>query len=191
MRVKRVVVDDLYGGLGELEAITRTFVNDVSFFGERLDQTQPLEIDSKISAIHRAYVRAVFALIEGLLYQHQSLLLELAEAGVVNLNDKTVSKLREEKRFMNTKQKVQLICAAAGDAFQQKFGVDCDGSGWLALGKAIKLRNQITHPKSFADCGVQTWDLETIAEGERWFREMHNEYVRVAQAHYKKTRWNN
>lgn len=175
--------------LDELYSITQTFVRDVDCFRERCNISQPVEIDGDDSAVHRAYVRAVFALIEGLLHQHINLLLDLSSARIVQLDTNTLDRLREEKTFMSLKEKVKVVYKAAGAAFNEEFHLDFSTSGWRAFGEAIKLRNRITHPKSFLECGIQVWDVEIVEEAEKWFRGMHNEYVRLARTHREATRW--
>lgn len=180
---------DLSDRLDELNSITHTFKGDVAFFRERCDLSQPVETSSDASAIHRAYVRAVFALIEALLHQHKSLLLDLADNKIVLLDEKTLDRLRESKRFMGLKEKVKAVCKAASHAFGQKLQVDFSTSGWRMFVKAIDPRDQITHPKSFCECSIQIWDIEAVEQAEGWFQAMHNEFVRLAREHQKITGW--
>ena len=180
---------DLYNRLDELQAVTRVLSKDVQFYREQCNRTEPQEIDSLASANHRAYVRAVFALIEALIEQHKGLLLDLHDSGVVAVDPKLVDRLREQERFMRLKDKVKTIYKAAGIAFGQKPKMDCASAGWRALAAAIKTRDRVTHPKCFQECSVQVWDLDLVQQGEAWFRAMHNEFVRVAREHRTAIGW--
>jgi hypothetical protein len=182
-------VGDTNDRLDEMEGVLRVLTKDVKLFREQCNGTEPQEVDSTSSGCHRAYVRSVFALIEAILEQHKSLLLDLLDSDNVCLDAKAAEMLRERDRFMRLRAKIKTVHKAAAVAFGQKLRIDCSTAGWRALVAAIAVRDRITHPNSFEECSVQIWDLDRVAEGEAWFRSLHNEIIRVAREHRSANGW--
>ena len=72
---------------------------------------------------------------------------------------------------------------AAGEAFGTALVGHYDGQGGQAFDTALKVRDRITHPKSYADCDISGDDLVTVDAAEAWFRKVNSEFVRVAREH--------
>jgi hypothetical protein len=81
--------------LEEIQGLRDIFAEDVRQVRSRLVQRAPAEIGSEVAGARRAYVRAVFALVEALAEQHKRLLLDLAEHGSVVLVADVVQVLAE------------------------------------------------------------------------------------------------
>jgi hypothetical protein len=153
-------------------------------------------------ANRRFYARAVFALVEAIVEQHKRLLLELANAGKITLPKRTREVLSEgapleptaetrarRRRYLQLFDKVKEVYKAAAHGFEQELNVSFGDQGWTGFQAAVEIRNRITHPKSLAECRVNSKDMRIIQDGHDWFRSLSNEFVRVAHEHRNRKRW--
>ena len=132
-------------------------------------------------AHRRAYVRAVFAFIEGLLHcQKMSAInlgllfgritlyelvaldnanLEIDKKGEINPRD-TFPKFTNNLKFT-----FRVYSKSIGSDFQLKLG----GIGWESLGQAVKIRDRLMHPKSPNDLMVTYREVVTTQRAFNWF----------------------
>ncbi|HVN83008.1 MAG TPA: hypothetical protein VMW38_28760, partial [Terriglobia bacterium] len=71
----------------------------------------------------------------------------------------------------------------AGDVFGHSLDDNFRDQGWQSFQAALDVRDGLTHPKTFEDCHVDDDALETVDQGHAWFKDLHNEFVRVAHLH--------
>ena len=193
---------DLYTRLEEIQEITRVLVGDVGrlrgTLGSRTNLDEPS--DAEYGA-RRRYVRAIFALVEATVEQHKQLLLDLETRHDITLDPTTQAALLERTysvddngsvsprvQFLQLRRKLRLVYRAASEAFAE-LAVRYDDQGWQRFSEAIKIRDRITHPRSFCDCHVEEADLGAVDDGHKWFQELSNELVRVAREHRERHGW--
>lgn len=183
--------------------MTRTLLSD-------LEQLRPLLGQRSIQAAvgdreagnRRFYVRAIFALIEAVVEQHKRLLLDLAnrqmttlESGVRMALSERIYVVRdsgavtEKEQYLQLQRKLRAVYRAAETAFGQQLTVTFGDQGWASFQSAVAVRDRITHPKTFQDCGVDEADLDTVDRGHEWFRALQNEFVAMARAHRAQHQW--
>lgn len=194
---------ELFDRLEEIQDLTRVLAGDVKrlhvTLGGRSIQDGPS--DDEYSA-RRAYVRAIFALVEAIVEQHKLLLLDLDTHRVITLDQATRSALSEQapivrengtvstrKQFLPLRRKLRLVYLVAGEAFGKPLAVRYDTQEWQLFDEAVDLRDRITHPKSFADCHIEGDELDIVDGAHKWFRELNKEFVRVAQSHRGEHQW--
>ena len=194
---------DLYNRLEEIQGMTRVLTGDVDrlrpLLGERSIQAA---VSDDEEANRRFIVRAIFALIEAVVEQHKRLLLDLAERDAITLAAGVREALSEKRyvvkdngavlareQYLQFQQKLRAIYRAAGEAFGQHLDVTFSDQGWVSFQSAVAVRDRITHPKSFADCHVCEDALDLVDQGHKWFRELNNEFVRVAREHRGEHNW--
>ena len=181
---------DLCDRLDEIQGMTRILAADV----ERLRPTLgELDIQAAISdseeGNRRFYVRAVFALVEAVVEQHKRLLLDLAERGTITLDPVVQNRLLEKKRYLRFEEKLRLVYETAADVFGQPITIPIAGRGWEAFLKALETRHLITHPKTFNECHVDEEDIGLVDSGHTWFRDLQNDFVRIARHHRGQHPW--
>jgi len=196
-------MSDLYDRLEEIQGMTRVLIGDVvqlrGQLGGRSIQDAPREEEY---GARRAYVRAVFALVEATVEQHKRLLLDLFARHSVVFDSSTHTVLLEQiyfaddngnvsvrEQYLQLRRKVRLVYRVAGETLGHALVVRFDNQGWQDFGAAIKIRDRITHPKSFEDCHIEGDDLDTVDAGHDWFRQLSNEFVRVAREHRAQHQW--
>lgn len=194
---------DLYDRLEEIQGMTRVLAADVKRLATGVgDRSIQAEITEEHAGARRAYIRAVFSLVEAIVEQHKRLLLDLAANGFVTLNSPVREALSEQiyviddsgsvstrEQYVQLRRKLRAVYRAAAEAFGTALVVRYDDQGWQAFGTALKVRDRITHPKSYADCDISGDDLVTVDAAEAWFREVNSEFVRVAREHRSTRRW--
>lgn len=136
----------------------------------QLGQRSPMEYNHAAGGVHRSFVRAVLALIEAVAGQHKCLLLDLAEVGVISLDEEVARTLSGKSGHLFLRKTIQAVYSVAADVFEQT--IDLGGDGWLALESATEIRNRITHPKSVEQCQVRWPDLDVVKNVESWFRDV-------------------
>lgn len=129
----------------------------------------------------RSFVRAVFAMIEGLTYSLKQGALEKEETQPVfttaelallkeefyDLNDNGEAAIRRSKLRTkpNTLFALQSFAKGHGAIF-----VPNRDEGWSALIAAIKVRDRLMHPKKIIDLTVSDAEMETVKEASLWFQ---------------------
>lgn len=128
--------------------------------------------DQGSMSIRRSYVRTVFAALEGILYmlrmdiihhgeldklftpkQRAKLLEKVYKGGVVQKDDKYLP-LKEAVKFVPE-------CFAIHMGIKD-FNFPHESLGWKKMQQALKLRNEITHPKTTESLKVSVSELEMI-----------------------------
>jgi hypothetical protein len=134
----------------------------------------------------RAYVRSVFALIEGVLYCTKTATaslgvllskLSINELVVLNgtqleVNDKgDVASKPLHPRFLNNfKFTFKIFSKSLGS----KFTLNISGQGWQSLCRAVKVRDRLMHPKIVSDLQVGDTEIIDTKSALEWFLYNHN-----------------
>lgn len=194
---------DLYNQLEELQGMTYTLIGDMESLKNILGSRSNTDaISEQEETNRRFYIRAIFAFIEAVVEQHKRLLLKLHEKKHLKLkvgyyevlserifttSDKGI--VTDKYQYLQLQRKIRTVYRAASESFDEEMVLNFGDDGWQNFRNAIKIRDRITHPKTRADCEIETEDLETIEVGENWFRSLNNEFVRVARLHRSKHQW--
>lgn len=194
---------DLYSRLEEIQGMTRTLIEDVeSLLPDLGSRSISDEITDQEKINRRFYVRAIFALIEAVVEQHKQLLLELYKNNFIELKIGFKEALSEQdyfvsdngnvvirEQYLQLKRKLRLVYKSAEDAFGIKLQIDYGGKGWETFQSALVIRNRTTHPKRYMDCEIDENALEIVESAQEWFREVNNEFVRIARLHRNNNHW--
>jgi uncharacterized protein (DUF1778 family) len=196
-------VADLYDRLEEIQGMTRILTGDVRRLSPRLgERTIQAAVTDAQESNRRFYVRAVFALVEAVVEQHKRLILDLAARGAITVSTGVREALserifvvrdngtvRERGQYLQLESKLRAVYRAAAEAFAQPLNVTFGDQGWTSFREALDVRDRITHPKTFESCHVDEVALDTVDKGQDWFRDLNNEFVRVARDHRDTHRW--
>lgn len=130
----------------------------------------------------RAYVRAVFAFIEGVTHRMKLLAFEEKDKPNVNFSAAELAFLLEEDFDLTDKGEVISMSArisltknirfafkAIARAYSINYDLKVDDHGWDALRKAAKVRDKLMHPKTPEDLIISIDDIDLIIKGSTWF----------------------
>jgi hypothetical protein len=129
----------------------------------------------------RAYVRAVFALVEGLSFAFRQLAASLPKTDhclshgeLAVLNDESYGLKDNGKVFTTTRfLKVHSGTRFTFDICKRVYGIQSDidygGKGWDSFMKAIKIRDRLMHPKSIESLDVSEDEIGIVSDGLEWF----------------------
>jgi uncharacterized protein YjhX (UPF0386 family) len=181
--------------------MTHLLIDDVELLKPKVGELNP-NVTNEEKANRRFYIRAVFALVEAFVEQHRRLLLELCESNRIELKEKTRKKLQEVKevfredgtieeqaQYLQVFDKIKEVYKAAEAGFGQPLRVSFGDSGWATFRVAMGIRNRVTHPKNVDDCWILEDALKTVNDASEWFKELQNEFVRVAREHRTANGW--
>lgn len=179
-------MSNLHDRLDEIQGVTKVLAGDVRRLRQQCGPRALEEIDSGVSTGRRAYVRAVFALIEAVVEQHKQLVLDLADQRLVSLADGASEQLRKRTPYPPFRKNIRAVYEGAGDAFGRPFDTE---RTWRVLEFAIEIRHRITHPKAYMDCRVGVEDIDAVEKAEECFRNVSNEFVKAAGEHRATHNW--
>ena len=196
-------MSSLYARIEEFQHILTVLARDLEYLrpqlGSRLvgDETGPDEF-----AVRRAYVRAAFALIEGMTEQYSAVLIDLSQAGLIDLplgrhevlapyayapSDSGTIVARPQ--YLTLERKLRVVARASDSAFDGRMGDRFADEAWKSFRGAIATRNSLAHPKCVGDCYVEDEQLDMVDAVGDWFTSLHNEFVRSATKHRQATGW--
>lgn len=131
---------------------------------------------------HRTLYRTYFAFVEGLAFQLRNVTLaSLQDSDLLNPGE--LALLREEKFYLDQKG-----VPKAGRNFQSflpnlLFSIRCyaknhgasyepntGDAGWVAMRKAVDIRDRLTHPKSAAGLEVAESDAKQLVAAAAWWK---------------------
>jgi hypothetical protein len=158
------------GALGELNALFLDLIEDVELLSRNANES---------SNARRSYIRAVFALVEGL--THAMKQVALSERGVA-WTSAELALLAEEAYRLDSSGRPETANAAipllpnvrfAFGALAKSCGADFElsvsGTGWQALQRSLKTRHRIMHPRTVADITLSSQDADEAGVAFRWF----------------------
>ena len=134
----------------------------------------------------RAYVRSVFAFIEGVGYRMKETARHFgANAGTLSIEELVA--LSELSFKINEKGEVvsetiypkflnnfRFVFRTLSKSFGSTFTLDCGRSGWENLKVSIKVRDRLMHPKNVNDLEVTDAELEESKKAFDWFFLTHS-----------------
>jgi len=129
----------------------------------------------------RALVRSFFAAVEGLSYQLRRVTLaSIGDAPILSAAEKQL--LREERysldnagqpksgeAFLPFPQSLLFSIVTYVKNHGAVFQPDVPSEGWTSLKLAIKVRNNVTHPKSVLSLSLSDDDLAALMRASRWW----------------------
>ena len=134
--------------------------------------------------IKRTYVRAFFAMVEGVIAQLKQVALraheqtqvfegfelELLEerAGYLDSNNGTA---RVGKAKLSFLPNLQFSMTSAARALKLAFQLKKDEQGWAAMRESVKIRDRITHPKKRDSLEISDDEMKRLGEANAWFRD--------------------
>lgn len=162
--------------VAQLKAVWRILSNDV-------DAATAYGQIENTSYAQRALVRAQFALIEGLSYSLRQVTLASLH-GTEFLTEREVALLREERYSIDEKGRPkttpQFLKFPDSLLFSIRMYVKNHGAtfepdtkqhpGWVAMQKAVKVRDQVTHPKTSESLDLSNEDLQSFVDAAAWWK---------------------
>jgi len=130
-------------------------------------------------AARRAYVRAAFALMDGMAFRMKATALAIGGASLkpgeqallqereYSLND--TGGVDARKARLNTLKNFRFTFAMLSKAGKSEWSPEYGGDGWRAMRAAVGVRDQLTHPKTFADLHVSDEQLAQSTRAVTWF----------------------
>ena len=167
---------DLGTQLNKLEAMGQVLSQDM------IDCEQLIKARPEDEGVKRSFIRCVFALIEGSVFNLKETALTLAKHGrgkfshgelamleevSYDLGDK--GEAREQPKFIQLTKNVRFAFSAAARAFQVTYELAVDDKEWSTFKDAIAIRNRITHPKSVDDLKLSDDEVQVVADAGSWF----------------------
>lgn len=131
---------------------------------------------------HRSLIRAHFAMIEGLSFQlRQVTLASLIDTDFLTSSE--IALLREEKYSIDSKGNPQIQESFNSFLPSLLFTIRCylknhgasyqvntADNGWVAMQKAIKIRNRVTHPRDVESLELSDIDLKNFRDAAVWWK---------------------
>ncbi|EGH28977.1 hypothetical protein I4I80_19960 [Pseudomonas syringae pv. tomato] len=132
----------------------------------------------------RTYVRAVFAMFEGVTFATRQYILAQAAVGHYEITDQERALLSEQTFSLDSKGvihgKESFLQFMPGFRLTMTVFGRCLGmsgyadsafghNGFESFREGVRVRNQVTHPKSQAQMMLSHKDIETVKLAERWF----------------------
>jgi len=134
--------------------------------------------------IRRTYLRAFFALVEGLNYQLKQICLQFCKYNTNLFTFKELSLLHESSysindnnsitshaKFLPILKNLPFTVKCYAKAHNSNFSLLVNKDGWYSFRYAVKIRNRITHPKNPDNLTITDDDLIKIGEATAWFRD--------------------
>jgi len=131
----------------------------------------------------RNYIRSVFVLIEAHLQWLQSHLKAVSKIDHIVTSKKTKIRLTEKRQqkledgsikqttnFLGTAEKTTFLFDLLNFANFVFESVEKSSKEWDDFLLAIRIRNRITHPKSFRDMHISKNELEVVFSSYNWFQ---------------------
>jgi len=165
--------------LSSTDAMMRLLMDDVV-----RQQAQISEEGLDSSSARRAYVRALFALVEATIWalkrrvlnraERQHSLLSHTERGLLREEAADVTEsgaIRAQAKFLPLLPNVRFTFAIYARVFRCPKSPTYTTAGWQAFRQAQALRNRLAHPKIFGDLMVSDADVKAVDKAQEWFLE--------------------
>jgi hypothetical protein len=143
-------------------------------------------------AFRRAYVRAVLAYVEGLVFglKQQALanpLAELSSAERALLAEESYElddrgQARARTAFIKLEANIKFAFAMYAKAADAEYELETGEAGWGLLIESIRVRNRLAHPKALADLHVTDTEKDHAREAFNWFGQQHRNMLKVLMA---------
>lgn len=135
----------------------------------------------------RAYVRSLFALIEGSIWVLKQTVINASAANgeekrisvaeYALLSDRTYDlksngQPKEQVKFLKLPENFKFTFAVLEKYFKTEFDLGIGTIAWDNFLEAQAIRNRITHPKTSADFEITDAEISTCKETCSWFNEL-------------------
>jgi len=162
----------------------KVLIEMVQLLSSDVKAASALSRDNDSQFIRRAYIRSVFSMIEGNIFQMKAIILKAFEDGRITLSLAEQALLREEsyelanngackvqQKFIHLQQNIKFTLALFARMYGELFEPDTSAHGWDSFNTAIKIRNRITHPKSPGEFNIMDNEIPIIEEAIAWFAD--------------------
>jgi len=154
--------------------------------------------ESKTDSAARSFVRAVFAMIEGSIFNLKQMALNLSAHGRGSFSKAELVMLEEvsydldskggaitQTKFMKLPANIRFAFDAAARGFGVTYKLEVGSSGWANFRESIDIRNRITHPKKIDDLELSDTEVQKVVDTGTWFlecqRELFQQFVNKMQ----------
>lgn len=168
-----------------LGADTRRFMNECLRLKAETDDKSPLSQDeyAELGFWYRGLARAFLTYVEGLLFVMRQLVAYSEERGEIHLSPGESALIRELDYTFNVSRKrieervrpnrflenfiltFRLFPQVLGSSYEINYG----SSGWEKMQRLVKMRNDLTHPKSLHDALLSPEMPNVIRDAAVWF----------------------
>lgn len=167
-----------------LGADTRRYMNEcLKLKGERSESPLSQEEYAELGFWYRGLARELLTYIEGLLYVMRQLIAYSEERGEISLSPGESALVREVDYLFNLgRKRVEekprhnrflenfiLAFRFFPQVLGSRFEVDYGAHGWEKLQRLVKMRNDLTHPKSVHDTLLSPEMPNVIRDAAGWF----------------------
>ena len=167
-------VDQLGANLQESLEMTEVLGHDCKEFYDAIQ-------NGGSQSQRRAYVRSVFAFVEGVTYrmketarQYGTGLSKLSAEELFALNDLSIEvnadgEITSKPSYPKFLNNFKFVFRMYSKVFGSTYNLDCGNSGWENLKKANKVRDRLVHPKNVADLDVLNAEIAASKKAFDWF----------------------
>jgi len=161
-----------------VERMRNTFLDDVQEARRRLEAGGQ-QFD------RRAYIRAFFASVEGLMFAFNRTAIAAHAGGFLELEPAEVAVLREEtydlsdngtpavrKKYASFLPRFRFTVSIFARGLGIDYRVPVDGPGWQAFRQAVDLRDRVTHPRSLEGGQLSDADLQLVHQAHDWYESV-------------------
>lgn len=120
----------------------------------------------------RAFVRSVYAHIEGVTYLMRMAVLWACERDEIQLSETEQAKLSEKHRFNSFKDNFSLAFNHFARLFGSTFRPNKNDPGYQSFLRGVDARDAIMHPKTPVQFGMSGDSVRDVQLGLLWFSEM-------------------
>jgi hypothetical protein len=160
----------------------KAFRNMEVTMNDELTRFEKLINDDQDIISRRAYVRAVYAYVEGMIWLYKQnflhfdrVLFSLSAAEHNALNDiefavKENGKISQRSAKISLLTNLRFVFAIYKEYIDKGLHLDTDGDDFAAFKDGINIRDQITHPKEFRHLDITVDEVEKVERGLVWFK---------------------
>jgi hypothetical protein len=163
----------------------------VDALGEDVRESASLSRINDSQFTRRIYIRSVFALIEGNIFQMKRVIIDAYDKGKIKLTsaeeaivkeetcDLSKGKPRVQTKFLPILENVRFTIPCFARAFGGNYEPEYSNQGWQYFQKAIKICNRITHPKEKKELIISDDEITCIEKARDWFNNTIEEMLKV------------
>lgn len=165
----------------EFDGVITVLHEDLQFYAEKLDHPRKRDAD-RLQFWRRAFVRALFAFIEGTLYRMKQIALASQFPPTVDFSLPEQALLAEESYDLDDNgnaragsakislsRNIKFSFRAFAKAYLAEFELKTNERGWDAFTKSIKIRDRLTHPKLATDLIASELEARLLLRAFTWF----------------------
>jgi hypothetical protein len=180
--------------LRRLKGMMEVLTNDIEEFADMaIVPNQIIPFSSM-----RAYVRAVFALVEGVSFGFRQIALKapladycLTQGELAVMNEESYGlkdngEVSISSRFLKVQAGTRFTFAICKRVYEIQTEINYGDSGWDSFIKAIKIRDRLMHPKSVECLDVTDDELGIVSDALKWFLDAVKNTMDGMHAHLKK-----